>query len=123
MHFVIQQFRNIAALDYFYFAPTLGEIFHFLSGIPKGFKAFLKIDGEFAGKGKRTEIFLLLLMYWPEIEEMRKSQPPKTRRSSGMVGKTRRPQLVEDDKIFFAICDDIDLDMTVPGHPCKSPDV
>jgi len=122
--FVVQQIRqSLRLLNYIMHRP-IGEIAEFLSGIPKGFKAFLRTDGEFAGKGKRTEIFFLLLMYWPEIEEMRQSQPPKTRKFLlDWLEKEEGRQLVSDEKIFFAICDDIDLDMTVPGHPFKLSEV
>jgi hypothetical protein len=114
---------NLRLINYILHRP-LEEIFQFLSGLPKGFKAFLKTDGEFAGKNKRTEIFLLLLMYWPEIEEMRQSKPDKTRKYLlDWLEKQEGRELVSDDKIFFAICDDIDLDLTIPGHPFKLPEI
>lgn len=116
----IQLIRNNLRLAKLILQRPVEEIFQFLSGIPKGFKCFLKTDGEFAGTGKRTEIFILLLMYWPEIEEMRQSQPPKTRKSLlDWLEKEEGRPLVTDEKIFFAICDDIDLDLTIPGHPFK----
>jgi len=118
--FAIQSVRNSLRVAKLILQRPVEEIFQFLNGIPKGFKCFLKTDGEFAGKGKRTEIFILLLMYWPEIEEMRQSQPPKTRKFLlDWLEKEEGQLLVTDEKIFFAICDDIDLDLTVPGHPFK----
>jgi hypothetical protein len=123
-HFVIQQIRNNFNLINYILHRPLGEIAEFLSGIPKGFKAFLNTDGEFAKTGKRTEIFLLLLMAWPEIEEMRQSSSPKTRKYLlDWLEKQEGKPLVSDEKIFFAICDDIDLDMTIPGHPFKSVEI
>jgi hypothetical protein len=120
LHFAVQMARsNLVLIKLILYRPV-EEIFRFLSGIPKGFKSFLKTDGEFAGKGKRTEIFLALLMYWPEIEEMRQSQPPKTRKYLlDWLEKEEGRQLVTDDKIFFELCDDISLDLTIPGHPFK----
>jgi hypothetical protein len=124
VRFAFQQIRNHWRTVKFIMNRPLGEISAFLSGIPKGFKAFLNDKGEFAKKGKRTEIFLLLLMWWPEIEEMRRSQPAKTRLDLlNWLEKQEGRQLVTDPKIFFAICDDIDLDMTTPGHPCKPVEV
>lgn len=99
---------------------SLEDVLQFLSGVPEGFKCFLKTDGEFAGRGKRTEVFFVLLMYWPEIEEIRQSQPPKTRKYLlEWLEKEEGKQLVDDDKIFSAICDDIGLDLAPPGHPFK----
>lgn len=120
MHSMMQLIRSTFILIKLNLNRPLEEIFQFLSGLPKGFKSFLKTDGEFAGKGKRTEIFLLLLTYWPEVEEMRQSQPPKTRKFLlEWLEKEEGRQLVTDEKIFFALCDDIDLDLTIPGHPFK----
>lgn len=120
VRFALQQIHNHWRSVKFIMNRPLGEISAFLSGIPKGFKAFLDDKGEFAMKGKRTEIFLLLLMLWPEIEEMRRAQPAKTRLDLlKWLEKEDGRQLVTDPKVFFAICDDIDLDMTTPGHPFK----
>jgi len=111
--------NNLTLIKSIWHRPV-AEIFQFLSGLPKGFKSFLNTDGEFAGRGKRTEIFFVLLMYWPEIEEMRQSQPPKTRKHLlEWLEKEEGKQLVEDPKVFYAICDDISLDLTIPGHPFK----
>ena len=97
------------------------DVFQFLSGLPEGFKCFLKSDGEFAKTGKRTEIFLLLLTYWPEIEEMRRAQPPVTRRFLlDWLEKQEGKTLCESECIFCAICNDIGLDMAPPGHPFNS---
>ncbi len=96
----------------------VGEILQFLTGIPEGFKCFLDTDGKFAKTGKRTELFLLLLMYGPEIEEMRQAQPPRTRKFLlSWLEKQEGKQLVASDTVFLAICDDIGLDLAPPGHP------
>jgi hypothetical protein len=118
MHFVIQQIRRSLQITIYILHRPLGEISAFLSGIPKGFNAFLRTDGEFAKTGKRTEIFFLLLMFWPEIEEMRQSKPEKTRKYLlEWLEKEVDKQLFEDPKIFYELCGDIDLDLAPPGHP------
>lgn len=94
------------------------DVFQFLTGIPEGFKCFLNTKGDFAKTGKRTEILFVLLMYWPEIEEMRQAKPPVTRKFLlDWLEKQEGKQLVENDKIFYGICDDISLDLAPPGHP------
>ena len=124
LDFVMQQIRSNLHLINIILHRPVEEIFQCLSGIPKGFKAFLNTDGEFAIKGRRTEIYFLLLSYWPEIEEMRRSHPPKTRKYLlDWLEKEEGKPLVTDDKIFFAICDEISLDLTVPGHPFNVIDV
>ena len=106
------------ALVKFTLQQPVGEVLEFITGIPEGFKCFLNTEGELAKTGKRTEIFFALLMYWPEIEEMRSAQPPVTRKFLlTWLEKEEGKQLVESDKIFSGICDDIGLDMAPPGHP------
>ncbi|HUZ07746.1 MAG TPA: hypothetical protein VMV89_09695 [Candidatus Paceibacterota bacterium] len=120
LKFLFQQVRLGLRMINFILHRQAGEVFQFLSGMPKGFKGFLNTDGKFAGKGKRTEIFLLLLMFWPEIEEMRQSQPPKTRKFLlEWLEKIEGKQLVVDPKVFYELCDDIDLDLAPPGHPAS----
>jgi hypothetical protein len=92
-----------------------------LTGLPEGFKCFLTNEGDFAKAGKRTEIFIVLLMNWPEIEEMRQAKPPVTRKFLlDWLEKQEGKQLAESDKIFCALCDDISLDLAQPGHPFKT---
>ena len=60
----------------------------------------------------------VLLTYWPEIEEMRQSQPPRTRKFLlEWLEKEEGKQLVRDEKVFYALCDDIGLDLTIPAIP------
>lgn len=40
----------------------VAEQYEFLCGIPEGFATLINLDGEFAGKRQRYEIYLLLLM-------------------------------------------------------------
>ena len=97
------------------------DILQFLSGVPEGFKCFLRPDAEFAKQGRRTEVYFSLLTYWPEIEEMSRSQPPLTRRFLlDWLEKQEGRQLVDSEKIFLEICDDIGLDVGVVGHPVKA---
>jgi hypothetical protein len=94
----------------------------FLDGIARGFKIFLNNDGEFAGDKRRLEAYLALFAYWPEIAEMQKSQPPKTRLTLlNWLEAQEEKQLFDDPKNFFFLCDEIGLDMTAPGHPSKTP--
>lgn len=116
--FVMDTFKVSWRLTKYALKQPVEDVLQFLSGLPEGFKCFLKTDGEFAKTGKRTDIFLILLMYWPEIEEMRQAQPPVTRKFLlTWLEKQEGKSLCESDTIFFAICDDIDLDMAPPGHP------
>ena len=96
------------------------DVLQFLSGVPEGFKCFLNADGEFAKIGKRTEVFFVLLAYWPEIEEMRQARPPRTRKVLlDWLEKQEGKQLVQSDEIFYGICGDISLDVGLVGHPTK----
>jgi hypothetical protein len=97
------------------------EQYEFLRGIPEGFKAFLNFQGEFVGNKRRFESYLLLAMNWPEIAEMQKAQPPKTRKDLlEWLEKQDGKQLYADPKKFFELCGEIDLDMSPPGHPFRS---
>jgi hypothetical protein len=98
------------------------DVLQFLTGIPEGFKCFLRTDGEFAKRGKRTEIFIVLLTYWPEIQEMQQAQPPLSRPFLLKWLEEQEGKTLSDDKIFSGICDDISLDMAPPGHPFKRND-
>jgi hypothetical protein len=52
---------------------------------------------------------------------MRQAQPPVTRKFLlKWLEQQENKTLCESDNIFFAICDDIDLDMAPPGHPFNS---
>jgi hypothetical protein len=116
--FVMHTFKAGWRLAKYALQQPVEDVYQFLSGLPEGFKCFLKSDGEFAKPGRRTEIYLILLTYWPEIEEMRQAEPPVTRKFLlNWLEKQEGKTLCESDSIFFAICDDIDLDMAPPGHP------
>jgi hypothetical protein len=105
----------------FFANQPISEQHKFLCGIPEGFTIVVNNEGEFTGKRGRYEIYLLLAMYWPEIVEMQKSEPPKTRRDLlEWLEKQEGKPLVEDEKQFYAICGDIGLDLAPPGHPKTS---
>ena len=100
------------------------EQHEFLCGLPQGFNSLLNYVGDFTGKRKRFEVFLLLAMHWPEIVEMQKAQPQKTRRDLlEWLEKQEKKQIVTDDKLFFELCGDIDLLLAPPGHPQKAASV
>jgi hypothetical protein len=89
-----------------------------LCGIPEGFLVLLDDQGDFAVRKNRHEMYLLLLLHWPEIAEMQKTQPPKTRRDLlDWLEKREGTQLVSDQKQFNEICDDIGLVLAPPGRP------
>jgi hypothetical protein len=101
--------------------PT-AEQHEFLCGIPEGFILFLNNDGGYAGQRPRTELYLLLLTFWPEIVEMQKAEPPKTCKFLlDWLEKQEGKQLVDDEKQFYGLCGEVGLVMAAPGHPRKSP--
>jgi hypothetical protein len=71
----------------------------FLCGIPEGFMTFLDTEGEFTGDRGRTALYMELLALWPEIVEMQKAEPPKSRRDL-------QRWLIEEKKVFLAGDDD-----------------
>jgi hypothetical protein len=115
-----QMARHVLTLRYLLERPV-EEQYEFLQGIPEGFKAVLNLRGEFTGDKRRLEVYLALFHYWPEIAEMQQAQPPKTRKFLlDWLEKQVGAPLVEDDKQFYEVCDEIDLDMAPPGHPFNS---
>jgi len=97
------------------------EQHEFLCGIPQGFVLLINYHGEFAGGRNRLDVFLVLAMHWPEIVEMQKAQPPKTRRDllKWLEAQENR-RIVENEKLFFELCGDIGLSLAPPGHPQNS---
>ena len=106
------------ALTRFGLQQPVENVLQFLTGIPTGFKCFLKPDGEFAKTGKRTEVFMVLLAYWPEIEEMRKAEPPLEKPYVlAWLEKQEGKQLIASEHAFGELCNDIKLDFGLTGHP------
>jgi len=100
---------------------SVKEQHEFLCGIPEGFLALLDDQGDFALRRNRHEIHLLLLLHWPEIAEMQKAKPPKTRRDLlDWLAKREGTQLVGDLERFNGVCDDIGLALAPPGRPPKA---
>jgi hypothetical protein len=121
--FVIHTVKVCGGLVIYALKQPVTDVLEFLSGIPEGFKCFLDTEGGLAKRGQRTEIFFTLLMYWPEIEEIRQAQPPRTRRFLlQWLEAQEAKRLVESERIFLEICDDISLDVGVVGHPQTTPD-
>jgi hypothetical protein len=103
-------------------ARPVAEQHEFLCGIPEGFVLMLDNDGGFSGQRPRTDLYSRLLMYWPEIAEMQKAEPPKTCKFLlDWLEQQEGKQLVEDEKQFYGLCGEIGLVMAPPGHPRKSP--
>ena len=119
--FIRQQVAASGKMIWFALNQSPTDILDFLEGLVQGFKCFLKPDGEFAVRGKRTEVYFTLLMYWPEIEEMRQAPCPPTRKKLlEWLEQQEGKQLVTSEKIFCELCDDISLDLAPPGHPSES---
>jgi len=96
----------------------VAEQHEFLRGIPDGFILFLNNDGRFTGQRQRTDLYLWLLIYWPEISEMQKGEPPKTCKFLlDWLEKRVEEKLVGDAKQFYGLCGEIGLVMGPPGHP------
>jgi hypothetical protein len=103
----------------------VAEQHKFLCGIPEGFVMVLDNQAEFTSKRGRYEIFILLLGHWPEIVEMQKVQPPKTRRDLlEWLEQQEGRQLFEDPKVFYELCGDTssvalprdDISSTTPAN-------
>jgi hypothetical protein len=135
---VEQQIGILLAAGLYLANRPVAEQHAFLCGIPEGFTLFLDNDGDLAGQKPRTELYLLLLMHWPEIAEMQMAEPPKTckfllnwlekQEGTDFVdddGRLKREpkKLVEDQKVFNGLCCEIGLVMGPPGHPHKGPPV
>jgi hypothetical protein len=95
--------------------------YEFLCGIPEGFVGTVDTKGDFARRSLRFELYVTLLMYWPEIAEMQKAQPPVTRRDLlEWLNKEEGREIVQSQKQCNDLCDDIGLTLSPPGHPRKT---
>ena len=98
------------------------EIQRFLQGMSKGFGLFLDPHGGFGGDRGRLNLYCDLLIFWPEITRMQQGEIKQTRRAllDWLEAKSEHP-LVDDDRAFYDLCDDIGLVMKPPGPPVRSP--
>lgn len=118
--FALHVFKATWTLVKYTLNQPVEDILQFLSGVPEGFKCFLRPDAELAKTGKRTNVFLALLTYWPEVEEMRHVQPPLERPYVlAWLEKQEGKQLSPSDHAFSELCNDIELDFGLTGHPFK----
>jgi hypothetical protein len=130
------QRESLFSIVHYLLDRPVKEQHEFLCGIPEGFILMLDNDGGYAGQRPRTDLYRLLLSFWPEITEMQKADPPKTckflldwlEKQEGKEGvddegllKQEPKKLVDDAKQFYGLCGEIGLVMGPPGHPHKSP--
>ena len=101
-----------------------GAVTEFHKGVAKGSAGFLDKAGELKGerKIKLKETYEILLICWPEIDEMLKAKPPKTR---NQLWDWLRPfsyaQWIEIQDLdqLNRLCTEIKLKLTKPGAPRK----
>ena len=97
---------------------------NFHAGITKGSKEFIDKLGELKGekKLKLRNTYEFLLIAWPEIEEMIKANPPKTRNHLWEWLKPfsyARWIEIEDLEQLNRLCNEIELKLKKPGAPFK----
>jgi len=95
------------------------------AGVTKGSSEFLDKNGELKGekKIKLRETYEMLLIAWPEIQDMLKAKPPKTRNQLWDWLKTfshARWIEIEDLDQLNRLCNEIKLKLKKPGAPQKS---
>ena len=98
---------------------TSSEQSEYMKGWQTGHSGLLDEGGNLVGN-QRTELYLLLLARWPQVEAMQRSDPPSTRKDlfeliESEIGRNRAGTL----KRFERLCEDIGLVMKVPGPPKK----
>lgn len=99
---------------------SIEEQHQFLCGIPEGFTTFLDGEGQFTGDRGRTKLYTALLALWPEIVEMQKAEPPKSRRDlQRWLVDEKKVLMVDDDDWFDHLCDEIGLVMKGVGRKAK----
>jgi hypothetical protein len=96
---------------------SIEEQHQFLCGIPEGFTTFLDGEGQFTGDRGRTKLYLALLALWPEILEMQKAEPPKSRRDlQQWLIAEKQVSMVDNPDWFDHLCDEIGLVMKGVGR-------
>lgn len=90
----------------------------FLCGIAEGYILFLDSEGQFAGDRGRTNLYLNLIIFWPEIAAMQKAEPPKSRRNlQTWLLKEAKIPISNNEEWFDHLCDEIGLSMKRVGRP------
>ena len=102
-----------------------GAVKKFHTGVAKGSEEFINSEGQLKGeeKLKLRETYEFLLIAWPEIEEMLKVKPPKTRNNLWDWLKTfsyARWIEIEDLDQLNRLCGEIKLKLKKPGAPQKN---
>jgi hypothetical protein len=113
----VMRFSQLGDLAYQWSPEAPAE---FSAGIDEGQRGFMDKDGQLVGESPRANIYEFLLLVWPEIKEMQKSNPPITRNDfnewvkpfakDGTVSINDLDQLLD-------VCDDIHLKFAGRGRP------
>jgi len=101
-----------------------GAVTQYHHGVTKGSEGFLDEKGKLAGekKLKLKYTYELLLLAWPEIEEMLKAKPPKTRNHlwEWLLPFSHAQWIeIKDLEQLNRLCNEIKLRLKKPGAPCK----
>jgi hypothetical protein len=102
-----------------------GAVPKFHRGVTKGSEGFLDKNGEFHGekKLKLKRTYEMLLLAWPEINEMLRAKPPKTRNHLWewlQPFSYARWIEIEDLEQLNRLCNEIKLRLKKPGAPFKA---
>lgn len=90
----------------------------FLHGLPEGYTCFLTETGSFTGDKGRTNLYMALLVFWPEIEALR--ERGLTRGELYKFFCEMAPDIPSNQPDWFQdICDEIGLSLKKPGAPKK----
>ena len=91
----------------------------FMKGMGEGYSIFLNEEGQFSGDDRRADIHMELLAWQFDIEKMRKSVPPVTRKK--LYRKIQEiPEFnFKTQDWFDDVCKDIKLSLTRRGRPTQ----
>jgi hypothetical protein len=119
---VLNLMENVNNVLVHLWGQSIEEQHRFLCGIPEGFIGLLDTEGQFAGDRGRTKFYMTLLSLWPEIVELQKAEPPKSRRDLQQWLINERKVFIVNDDWFDHFCDDIGLVMKGVGRKAKLED-
>lgn len=106
-------FRHVALQP-----PKVAALFY--KGMAEGYTSFLDEEGEFCGDRGRTNVYLSLLGCMLEVEKLRRTLPPTTRRRF-YDSLTETFKLPSNAHGWFAeICDDIKFPLNNLGRPRRN---